>query len=117
MAASYYAAALASKRADRAVVGGAGARLLRCNAWLCFPLTLRLCAHTFVVFGNWEHSTCRKSQMSTRKSFKRKAAPHETPPLAVCDCRHVAVAESEQLTSAGGGSLPPPDIRWFTTPR
>ena len=47
--------------------------------------------------------------MSTRKAFKRKAAPHETPPPAVCDCLHVAVAESEQLTAAGGGSSSPPD--------
>ncbi len=44
--------------------------------------------------------------MSTRKSVKRKAAPHETPPPAVCGRLHVAVAESDHLASVGGGSLP-----------
>ncbi len=51
MAASYYAAALASKRADRAVVGRAGEKPLRRNAWLLFSLTLRLFDHTFEGIG------------------------------------------------------------------
>ena len=52
MAASYYAAAVASQKADRAVVGRAGEKPLRCNAWLLFLWTLRLCEHTFDVIGN-----------------------------------------------------------------
>ncbi len=53
--------------------------------------------------------------MSTRKAFKRKAAPHETPPPVACDCPHVAL-ESEQLTAAGGGSSSPPDISRICRP-
>ncbi len=55
--------------------------------------------------------------MSKRKVLERIDAQHETPPSAVCGRLHVAAPSSDHLASVGGGSLPPPDIRWFTTPR
>ena len=54
--------------------------------------------------------------MSTRKVSERKAAPHETPPPAVCGRPHVAVLKSDQLPPAGGGSLPAPDISCVCVP-